>query len=260
MNLVKLVLVIMVCTLWLSPQLRAVGDADVAVLGFWTRPGTEWLVHVRQYSRGWAVESSNSKVNEEGRKPKVQCEFHMRITVLEPQGEHPVRVAQIKYTPLDDAPDFMRGSIRVIELDAASGKVKAIKEVSEDKGSGVESVAQIGAEKLLFTRIYGFPVDWIVSASDVSVPAAREEDRSVINREGDSFIKKRRPSLTADQKQQAIEIEASTAWLDAEPRTRVVQTWVPGEGWWRSYTRYIQGHIDLEATLVEDDGEEKPPE
>ena len=27
--------------------------------------------------------------------------------------------------------------------------------------------------------------------------------------------------------------------------------WVPGEGWWRSYARYIDGHIDLEATLVE---------
>lgn len=234
-----------------SGDLPTAGETVEGVPALWTKPGTEWYVHIRQYSRGWAVQSSNPEINEEAQKPKIQCEFHMHITVLEPQGEDDTRVARILFTPMDDAPDFVRGGIRVLELDAATGKVKAIKIRTDEKGGGEKSVATIGQEQVLFAETYGFPVDWIVSGSDVALRPTREEDRSLLNKEGDSFIRKLRPAMAEGGRDPAVEIETATSWCGREPRARIVQTWVPGEGWWRSFTRYLDGHIDLEATLVE---------
>jgi len=246
-------LLTVVCVLWLAGNLGAAEDnvTGEGIQELWSKPGTEWFVRIRQYSRGWMLESSNREVNEEAQKQRVQCEFDMRITVLEPQGEGHGRIARIQFTPLDDAPESIRGNIRVLEVEASTGKVRAVKERVDDKGGGVASIAEIGSERILFTQMYGFPTDWIVSLADLARVPTREDDRSVIDKAGDSFIKVLRANVTAGDKRQAVEVETATSWLDAEPTRKVVQTWVPGEGWWRSFTRYIQGHLDLEATLVD---------
>jgi len=225
------------------------------VLAVWTKPGTEWVVHVRQYSRAWGAGYSDPQMAEEAQKPRVQYEFHMRITVLEPQGEGAALIARIRFTPSDDAPEFMLGECRILELDAKSGRPKAIKHATDEKGGGSRSITTAGAERVLFTEMYGFPTDWIVSATDLAAIPNGAQDRGVLNRSGASVAKKLRETVTETGGDQALEVEATAAWHDSTASKRVVQTWVPGEGWWRSFARYKQGHLDLEATLVEHTGE-----
>lgn len=228
-------------------------DSKAHVPAAWTTAGTEYLIHVRQYSMGWALGISDPQQRQEAQVPKVQLEFDIRITVLESHGEGDERIARIQFTPLNDAPDFVRGSTCVLELDAGTGTAKAIIESGDDKRGVV--VATGGIQRALENAMSGFPIEWIVSASDLALVPPWQEDRSVINKPGDSFIKKLSPTLIGENGQSAVEVEAATTWPDAEPYRKVVQTWVPGEGWWRSYKRYIHGHIALDATLVERKGD-----
>ncbi len=142
----------------------------------------------------------------------------------------------------------MLGALHVLELDTTTGQPKAVR---DKKGNELTVVGRIGTERVLFTETYGFPTDWIVTATDLVQIPARTQDRSVIDKTRASFVKRLRGIVTEPGDDQALEVEVATAWLDAAPSRRVVQTWVPGEGWWRSFTRYKQGHLDLEATKVE---------
>lgn len=227
-------------------------DNNVAgVTSAWIVPGAEWFVRVKQYSMGWALGISDPQKKKDAQIPKVQFEFDMRITVLEPQGETDNRIARIQFTPLDNAPDSMRGKICVLELDAGTGKAKAIKEGPDENGGRVASVVTVGIQGVLETPVHGFPIEWIISATDVATIPLAEEDRSLINEAGNSFIKKLRPTTIGDDRRAGVEVEAATTWPDTEPYRRVTQSWVPGEAWWRSFRRYIRGNIVLEATLVD---------
>jgi len=246
-------LFVAVCVFSISRNMSVAEDkiSGDDVLESWTKTGTEWLIQVRQYSRSWGAGYSDPRMKEEAQKPRVEHEFHMRITVLEPRAGFDERVARIRFAPSEDAPDFMRGKFRILELDARTGKPKGIREADDDEKGSTSGVDAFGPERVLFTGAYRFPTDWVVNAADVAAIPTREDDRSFINKAGHSFIKKLRPTVTAEEKDQCVEIEAAMAWLEAEPSRKVVQIWVPGENWWRSFTRYIDGHIDLEATLVE---------
>jgi len=82
---------------------------------------------VRQYSLGWAIALSNPQKAKEAQEPKVQCEFDMTVTILEPQGEGENRVARIQFRTLDDhPPDYAKGTV-VLEINADTGAPKAIK-------------------------------------------------------------------------------------------------------------------------------------
>ncbi len=245
-----------VCVVLLTAEATAMaGDApDQDAPVAWSTPGTEWLVRVRQYSRSWGLGYSDPRMAEEAQRPRVDFEFHMRITVLDPRREGEEQIARIRFAPMDDAPEHLRGKIRVLELVAATGR--AIGTTDDEKPIVLRGAkAPLGEEHGLFTEAYGFPTDWTINATDLSLPPTSEVDRSVIDKAAGSFVKKLRRTAIGGERQQAVEVEAATSWLDAEPRRKVVQVWVPGEGWWRSFSRYIQGHIDLEATLVDREGE-----
>ncbi len=74
-----------VWVLFLATGATAVG-ADLPARGVpaaWTNPGTEWLVRVKRYSGSWALGYSDPEMAKRAQKPRVACEFHIRITVLE---------------------------------------------------------------------------------------------------------------------------------------------------------------------------------
>jgi hypothetical protein len=189
-------------------------------------------------------------VNEEAQKPKIGCEFHVGITVLEPQGEGEERVARIRFRTLEDAPDYAQGTF-VLEIDARSGAPKVLKEV-DGKVGGNHWIEEAGRERVLFSDAPGFPAAWIIDVDDVAhIPAAEREHRTKCEQSGNSLVKILRPIEAVGDKIRALQVEAAVFYpFVEEARVRILQTWVPGEGWWRSYKRYIQGHIDLEAELV----------
>lgn len=225
----------------------------------WTTPGTEWVVRVRQDKRAWGLGYSDPRMRERAEKPQLAFESHVRITVLEPQGEGEQRIARIQFTALDDAPAYAQGAV-VLEIDATNGAPKAVKGVAEKK-YGIPSVAEFNDERVLFSETSGFPLCWIVSVADLARIPPREEERTIAIETKSSLgptgqflrlLKNLRPSITSGNQVPAVEVEAALFYpfID-EAQFRVVQTWVPGEGWWRSFKRYTQGHIDLEAELVE---------
>jgi len=126
--------------------------------------------------------------------------------------------------------------------------------------SGNHSIAEFNGERAFLSNS-AFPMSWVAGPADLARIPHREEQhrvavetRSSLGPTGQfhEFIKRVRPAVTATDRQRALEIESfSLAPLAEVPSTRVLQTWVPGEGWWRSYTSYIHGHLYLEATLVE---------
>lgn len=193
--------------------------------------------------------------------PRVQYEFHMRITVLEPKGKGGHRIARIQFSTLEDAPAFARGTF-VLELYANTGKPKALKEIDGNCG-GSNGIVRTAEERVLFSTTPGFPTAWIVNAADLArMPTEPEErkatieQRNSIGKSSYQFVKKLRPTVTADGEHKALEVDAASIKGSPGASRRVVQTWVPGEGWWRSFTRYSHtGNPDLEATLVEHEEE-----
>ena len=249
-------LVIGLCVLLFSRDSSRTGDngPEQSARELWIKPGTEWVVQVRRYSRGWMLMSSNQEVNEDAQKPRVGCEFHVGITVLEPKGEGDNRVARIQFRTFDDAPDYAQATF-VLEIDANNGKPIALREIAGKVG-GSHSIQQAGGERVLFSDAPGFPTAWTVSVADFAeIPATERERRINFEKSRHSLIKILRPAVTDNDRLRALQVEAALFYpFIEEAQVRIVQVWVPGESWWRSFTRYIQGHIDLEATLVDRKG------
>lgn len=231
----------------------------------WTTPGTQWLVQVRKYSIAWAIGYGDRKLKEKAQEPRIESEFHMRITILEPRVEHERTLARIEFRPLEDAPNPYAQSVIVLEIDASNGKPLALKEaVGKLLGGG--EIEGDGGEGTFFSDT-GFPTSWIASVADLARVPEEPEDRSITLQSRVSLdatvpvqlSKKLRPTVIENGHRPALEVEAASGVRqpDAVPYYRVVQTWVPGEGFWRSYKGYIQNHINIEATLVEQ--KEPPP-
>lgn len=250
-------LLMVVLVLCAPVDMIAAGDNAPAkgVQEIWTKPSTEWVVHVRRYSRGWMLKSTNQKVNDEAQKPRVDCEFHMSITVLETQSEGEQRIARIQFTVLDDAPEFGKGTF-VLEIDASTGAPKGLKKIAGRVG-GSQWLEGDSGKRILFSDSPGFPTSWVVEAADLShIPTAEQEHKINSEKSGLALVKILRPTETDGDKLRALQVEGALFYPFIEvAQVRVVQVWVPGEGWWRSYKSYVQGHIDLEATLVERKGE-----
>jgi len=129
--------------------------------------------------------SDSPDPGKEAAKPRVDYEFHMNVTVLEPRGEGENRVARIRFATLEDAPEFARG-VFVLELDASTGKPKALKEIEGNRGGSV-CITKGGEEEVLLSDTPGFPTAWIINRSDLQRVPARTEDRSIVGRTGHSL-------------------------------------------------------------------------
>ena len=216
----------------------------------WTAPGTELVVFIRQYSRGWMIDLGNKSANGKEPNPQVDYEFQMRITVMEPQMSTGRRLAVFRFRTLDGAPENIRGTFE-LRIDANSGAPVELNEL-DGKVGGNTHVEKVGTDEVLFSDARGFPTSWIISVSDlVSIPGEVKEQRRVSTDQKYQVVKSLRPGAATSTSQSTLEVEAVDSSLEGAVRVRILQTWVPGEGWWRSFTRYVNGHLDLEATLVE---------
>lgn len=255
------------CFVWFPAERLAASDPPGGQRApeSWTTPGTQWRIHVRKYSTSWRISYGSRRLQEEAQEPRIESEFHVHVTVLEPRVECEWRVARIEFRPLGDAPDYYSNSVYVLEINADNGQPLALKEVAGNVG-WFQRIENGDDEPILFSET-DFPTSWIVSMADLARVPDKSEDRSATvqckaspeARIPIQMPKKLRPTAIESGHLAALEVDVATPVRrpDAVPYYRVVQTWVPGEGWWRSYKGYIQNHINLEATLVEQ--KEPPP-
>jgi len=215
----------------------------------WKTPGMQWRVKVRQYSRAYALDYGDPEVAVEAQKLKVQYEFEMIITVLDPQISDAQQIARLQFTPSEDAPAVIRQHEYVLEIDLATGRVQTLKSV-KSKYPGFFTIIRAEDQLFLVTELLGFPVDWIVEATDLATlnnVAARTIRLVQSQAEVDKILK----PTTIESNKVAVQIEAGHPAHDAlGPSRHVIQTWVPGESWWRSFKRYYGDRLDLEAIRI----------
>lgn len=233
--------------------------------------GQEWRLFVRQYGHQHAVAFSDPRKNERKLVPGVQREFHVRARVTELaclDGRHCVR---IKFTSEPDVPvvdsanppedDLLRGQDCTLTLDTQTwGAIEL-----------AYSAERVPATQVLEAEGYAavfpqgiFPADWTAARSDFSGPGERTEllhcprVHVIPDRPTPGRALRRTVSTQADG---TIRITVGNFYLSpgqpapepgGEARNAVEQAWRPGELWWRSFRRFISGHIDLEAVLVSD--------
>lgn len=245
----------------------------------WATPGTEWTVHVTQYSRGWALGINNPQKAKEAQKPRVQEEYHMTIGVRSVQESEGRMLVSLEFTPGADAPKHVANNrcVLTVEMDTLDvvhaectmgAKAKRRKLLPWTVQAG-ETVY-----KPLFARVVGFPVDWAIKRADIDTSGVecflarrpqnvgakghweRVRPTDLHQENPQTYRGEFRRKVTHAEDGQAIKVVVfqRDAFQDT-PTDEVQQVWDPTVGWWRSFKRYRQGHIELEATLVDRKGE-----
>jgi hypothetical protein len=241
----------------------------------WATPGSQWHVTVKQYSRAWGKGYSNPKTAERAQIPRVEHEFDMTIRLLGVEKSDNRKLARLEFIPGNDAPEnSIRSSrytltidmhtLRVVEAECTEGQ-----RVKTGKLTPWTIRTEADVHNVLFARVYAFPVDWVIEGDDM--------DRAGV----DCFVARRPPevggkghwerirpadldeetpytyrtefrrTVTRIEDGQGIKVVVfSRGSFEDTPTYEIEQVWDPQLGWWRSFKRTRQGHIDLEATLV----------
>ena len=251
MCVMKLRRVFITMHLWIAAMALGEGTAGHSLVKTWTTPGVHWLIRVKQYNRGAEIGHTDPKLTEQARQLRVQYEFFLKVDVLEPIGNQEEQIARIRFSPMEDAPPDVKGQVYVLQLDANSGKPLKL-ELVEGKWPGSITIERAGDQQFVLTNLFGFPADWIVDPSDVTLIPTHEVDRGeVIDGTTVQLSKTLRPVATEGHANNATEVDVSLPPGGSVGNgKRVVQIWIAGETWWRTFKRYQGDRLDLEAECI----------
>ena len=223
-------------------------DSPGALFPEWAGAGAKWNVKVKQY----VLPARERQVRNETR---VEDEFCMTVSVLNPRVKKcPKRqVVQFRFTPSPSSPLGGAGNECILEVASQSGQVERLRTTESDTSMLGRLNAWPG-QRCVFCDSrgfpgYGFPVDWVIRASDLAgIPNA--EDKELLQEQGKPDVTRCRTRAVLDGRE-AVRIEAS--WEIGNLKGKVVQVWVPGEPWWRSFRRYSGETLVMEAVRVDSD-------
>ena len=214
----------------------------------WRAAGTEWRLRVEQYAAPQLIQSAKARAPSNA-EPRIAAAFTMTVRVLEPAVARTGPVARFQFTPDPGAPADMNGQVYTLSVDLETGQVTDLA-LTGGRFPGSSAIESAEDKRALFTTIFGFPVDWIVSAADLR-PQGPEEAHAWTVGEGSRLHSARRVLPNSLAAQPAMAVEAAINHSNDGPKHRVIQTWVPGEPWWRTFARYRDGHFELTATRTE---------
>ena len=227
----------------------------------WKSPGRQWRVRVKKYPQppftSTPVMDYYSKLAKQKPTPPDDFMMFVRVLPLRHNGDHDI--ARFQFIPGEDVPKYYlksaQGAKFVLEVDAQTGQAV---EFHPERATR-KRVRSFDDEQYLKTQLW-FPVDWMLRNTDlVAVPAEKRYTTPARDERGEpkEFIKSleavtvpTRLSNASGKTIRAVRIEWSRHYLD---NYRLVQVWVPGEPWWRSFQRYYGDRLDLEATWVKDE-------
>lgn len=224
----------------------------------WKTPGRQWRLRVKKYPQPPYASTPvmDYYLGLAKQKSTPPDEFLMLVRVLPIRHIDDRDVARFQFIPTNSVPkyylDSVKGANFVLEVDVQMGQALEFHPERATRWS----VRSFDDEKYLQTQLW-FPVDWMLRSVDLAtVPARKKYTKPTRDERGEpkAFIKSleavnvptRLPNASK-KTEQAVRIEWSHQYTD---KYRLVQIWVPGEPWWRSFQRYYGDRLDLEATWV----------
>lgn len=217
----------------------------------WETPGKQWRLKITRY---WVGGTPGRPLTPEELKPRVDYKSGMTVRVLpvRHRGDH--RIARLQFTPGDKAPPHIRKLRYVLEIDTSTGKVEGVK----PPGTRGVRIAAFGDDKYLQTTLQGFPLDWMTRNSDLAtVPKVKVTRTVPLPSKRGEYVKTLEPtkvpaSLTAGGAGTVAAVRITfRVQINNRRDYTLVQTWVPGEPWWRSYQQFTNDELRLEAVRVE---------
>lgn len=198
-----------------------------------------WQVDVAAYGQTWVGGYSHPDVEAAKEIPWIESNYRVQIRALGSVASDGIDCWRLEYA----APEASSSVVRawVVHVDVAKDDGAAV---------GVRQVA--GSTVPLKLRVIsGIP---LVSGSH-ALPLEQIPD-------GQALVRTNRTWSERSKVLPAWRAESSDAMEDGKRvRTLILmngtvtssvirQVWTPGEKWWDSFTRHVQGHIDLEARRV----------
>ncbi|MGB2985449.1 MAG: hypothetical protein WBE26_06155 [Phycisphaerae bacterium] len=240
------------------------------------KAGQQWRLTVKQYYRDWMLDFSDQEMNITKNIPRVQYEYQITVVVasLEKLGNR--TLARLDFIPGPNTPEYIGAhrytltidtdDLRVIEAECTKGERVEIGKLTPQT---VEMRSVV--HKALFTQVLGFPVDWVIERGDMDRAGVEcflfrrpsevgakghweqvrptDLDQETPQTYGSEF----RRTVTPVEVGNGMKVIVSTRGsFQQKPTYEVEQVWDREMGWWRSFTRRRDGHLDLEATLLKE--------
>lgn len=235
------------CCLIFDLASRPVTAEDSQASG-WMRPGTNWLLHVKQYYPDFALRRATS-MPEEVTERRAD-EFDIRITVLEPRRDNSGVLARFQFAAEANAPEEVRSNGCVLEVDATLGTVGNYPLLLEAGGRRESTLIKSAGERWLLYALAGLPAEWITTPKEISTDSQRASAEGQITSLTDGHYCK--TTRRSENEPNGVTVRAGYDVPKSHFSHIVEQTWVPGEPWWREFKRYQSGYIMLEVTRVVD--------
>ena len=234
--------------------------------------GQEWRLLVKQYDRTSGAPFGNPRKSEEMLVPRVLYEFHVTARVMDVLKRDGRECVRMNFTAEADAPDIaaiepdsLRTQNYTLTLNRRTWSAVAL-DRSESQVAAGGDVMEVAGSMALFSQALGFPVDWVIARSDLDDCTERTELLSFLDfRPRPDYptpcsalrrtaFPEKNGAMRITVGEVALIPSKTTGGLPKEALREVEQVWHPGDLWWRSFRRFSNGRIDLEAVLVSDPG------
>ena len=236
------------CLFCLVGDLRAAGGPGTSR---WA-PGMEWELTVKQYSRNWMLAFSDPKDRASAQVPRVAHEYCVTARVTAVTTKKGRDLVEVTFSHEPDASADVKDQRCVLVFDAETLRAVSLIQTSPGTEGGVHVHEWTDKGTAVFTHgdAWGAPVDWVIDAADEGKRAAAVEDVALDERRPTGWQVHRTVTPQADGTTRVKASRLGSREPDARTDVEVEVEWDPAIGWWRSFRRTLEGHIDIEATLI----------
>lgn len=209
--------------------------------------GDSWTVDIELYSRDWAADFSDPKVAAEKNIPHILARYSMRIEVSGTESVDGTECWQLDFAPIrnsvsDDLEVVKDRRYRAL-VSKRSGSIQEV-QILAGEDRAMPEIVHLDDSAVLLYAPYGFPIETIPWSEDSEgARAAERTTRLALSRQ----------PVVVDGKERRYDQRV----LDGDREVfRVRQVWTDGAKWWKEFSSYRDGHIDLHATLRPVDAQE----
>lgn len=202
--------------------------------------GDTWDVDIILYSRGWGLAFSDPKMEERKHKPHVLARYTVKIAVTADLKCRDIDCWQLDFIPMekDKTPPGIREQKFRVFVSKENGSMIDIVCLSGEN-FGEPKPRDIDGITILRYAPYGFPLE-IIPWSTNKFTGVNKTILTVAKNE----------SILGNEKHKELIVRQGTNEVP-----RITQKWAKGAKWWSEYERYISGHIELQAKLIEKDSQ-----
>ncbi|MBU1695037.1 MAG: hypothetical protein KKC51_13900 [Verrucomicrobia bacterium] len=197
------------------------------------RVGDSWDIAVTLYSRDWMLSFSDPKLEKAKEESKSIATYAVRVTVAGVESNQDVSCVLLDFAADDNAPRGIRGTRFRLWVSQEDGSVRRVAQ-TEGQPMGSPSVERVGVATLLADAPYGYPLE-------VFPNSIFNEGRRV--QLGDTSLSVATREELSDGREKLV----FSTQKGEETMLSVEQRWADGARWWSQYSKFRQGHMEMEA-------------